>query len=319
MSPRYGHVLIATDFSEPAQAAVRYGAALARHFAARVTLLHVFDAAIYARTIAPLSRAELEDSMAAAAREDLERIAGLHLADLEGVDCVTRCDASAPHGIVEHAREFGADLVVVGTHGRSGILRLLAGSVAEKVVRHAVCDVLAVPMSSPPWPPRRMLVGTDFSDASRPALLAAGEVGDALAAEVTVAHVYDDSRPPAEPGGVFETLDSAVARTRVAVDAVTRQHVGERGTTEVLLGTSAARELCSRAREMGAGLIVVGTHGRSGVAHLLIGSDAERTVRYAPCALLVVRSASEHRAPLVDSAARPTVPAIPRAGSHPKM
>jgi nucleotide-binding universal stress UspA family protein len=290
MPQSYRHVLIATDFSEPAQAAVRYGGALARQLGARVTLLHVFDAAIYARTLAPISRADLEDSMAAAAREDLERIAALELADVEGVDCATRCSPSAAHAIVEHGREFGVDLCVVGTHGRSGIMRLLAGSVAEKVVRHAVCDVIAVPMTSPPWPPKLIIAGTDLSEASRPALAAAASLGGAVGAEVRIVHVFDDSRAGAHPVGVFETLDDALDRTRGAMEKLAEERVPG-AKTAVLSGTSAARELCNYAGETKAGMIVVGTHGRSGLSHMLIGSDAERTVRHAPCALMVVRSA----------------------------
>ncbi|GIX47207.1 MAG: hypothetical protein KatS3mg131_1418 [Candidatus Tectimicrobiota bacterium] len=133
------HYLVATDFSSHADEALTTALALAQRLGARLTLLHVI-----ARP--PLGEASWLSYLAeveAEAREALERrLARVREAGLEG-------EAVVVHGIpwqeiVAQAQARKADLVVVGTHGRSGLLHALLGSVAEKVVRHAPCPVLVV-------------------------------------------------------------------------------------------------------------------------------------------------------------------------------
>lgn len=287
----YRHILIATDFSEPAERAVKIGADLAQRFAARVTLLHAYDAVLFERVVAPLSigREELERQMADTARAELERIARDHLADAEGVDCTTVAGDSPPRAIVEHAAQHGVDLCVLGTHGRSGLSRMLAGSVAESVVRNASCDVLTIRATPKSWPPSKILAATDFSDASQPAVARAVGLGEALSTTVSLAHVYDDSVPIPTPDGKFERKEHA--RQRLLEDTRRATETYTPAPSPVLLtGGNFARELCEHAERDGADLIVVGTHGRTGVAQVLIGSVAERVVRRAPAAALIVRS-----------------------------
>lgn len=141
------HILIATDLSEPSEPAVEAGAELARRFGARVTLVHVFDPSMLAPPAAIPSPKRVEETLArevsAAVRVELERVAREKITGVETAIEVLehRHVASA---ICEYAQENGVDLAVVGTHGRTGIAHLMIGSVAEKVVRHAPCPVLAV-------------------------------------------------------------------------------------------------------------------------------------------------------------------------------
>ena len=289
MPQPYTHLLIATDFSADADRATEAGAAIARRFAARVTLLHVFDSSIFERAAAPMSPADLEETMGRSARERLERLASEQLTDLEGVDCVALRSASAAHAIVEHADNFGVDLCVIGTHGRSGIRRMLVGSVAERVVRHASCDVLTLQHDEQPWPPERILVTTDFSETSMLAVDRARQLADQLAIPTTLAHVYDETMPAVADGGLFETIDEGVRRTGRLLDEVVRERLGPNASAVVCHGLSAPRKIAKLAKEHHAGLIVVGTHGRTGLNHMLIGSVAERVVRQAPYSVLVVR------------------------------
>jgi nucleotide-binding universal stress UspA family protein len=133
-------ILFATDFSEASEPALRVAASLARDNRADLILLHVSRIEDY-----PLG--ELVDEAPEAPRGEVERLEEL-AASVENVSCDYRwvhCDG--PHeadAIVKAAAEESADLIVVGTHGRRGLSHLLAGSVAEKVIREAECPVLTV-------------------------------------------------------------------------------------------------------------------------------------------------------------------------------
>jgi nucleotide-binding universal stress UspA family protein len=140
------NILVATDFSEAADAALGYGRALARNFGATLHVLHVADD-IYVRLggdayVAVLP--ELQRDVEEAARK---RLAELLVDDdpdpLPTKPVVVTASASAL-AIVDYARNSAIDLVVVGTHGRGAVAHLLMGSVAERVVRTAPCPVLTV-------------------------------------------------------------------------------------------------------------------------------------------------------------------------------
>jgi nucleotide-binding universal stress UspA family protein len=139
-------ILVPTDFSEYGRLAVRYGAAFAEQFDAELHLLHVvddyFSIAPEAQLMLPDRHQYLQD-MQAAAKLDLSKLRASEASQAR------RVVDSAPVGrpfveIVRYARDEGADLIVIGSHGRSGLSHVLLGSVAERVVRTAACPVLTV-------------------------------------------------------------------------------------------------------------------------------------------------------------------------------
>jgi len=141
------NILVATDFSEPSDAALAYGRELARTFGARLTVLHVADniaARAYGADGIVFVEPDLQEELEAMARKNLARL----LAGDEGVDIRSEpvvVSASSPAvAIVHYAREQTVDLIVMGTHGRGAMAHLLMGSVAERVVRTAPCPVLTV-------------------------------------------------------------------------------------------------------------------------------------------------------------------------------
>jgi nucleotide-binding universal stress UspA family protein len=140
-------ILVATDFGEAAESALRYGRALARGFGAELHLLHVVDN-VFARAITGYGYAAVVPQV----QQDLER-AGCR--QTEGLLCdedrrdlhavaatVTSMNPAA--AIVEYAREHSVDLIVIGTYGRGPVAHLFLGNVAERVVRTAPCPVLTV-------------------------------------------------------------------------------------------------------------------------------------------------------------------------------
>lgn len=143
------HVLIPTDFSEAAEIGIEKGAALARQSGARVTLVHVFDPAplapIATRNVTGSAHLKLERDLESTIHAELERIRDEKLGGILDVKTALVLGSNAAEGIMSYARKEDADLIVMSTHGRTGLGHLLIGSVAEKVVRHAHCPVLVVP------------------------------------------------------------------------------------------------------------------------------------------------------------------------------
>jgi nucleotide-binding universal stress UspA family protein len=140
-------VLVATDFSEPSEAALAYGRELARNFGASLTVLHVVDnilARAYGSDGIIMADSELQREIQSAAQQQVDAL----LFDddrntLRAIGVTVTSNAPAP-AIVTYAREAGTDLLVLGTHGRGAVAHLLMGSVAERVVRTAPCPVLTV-------------------------------------------------------------------------------------------------------------------------------------------------------------------------------
>ena len=185
----------------------------------------------------------------------------------------------------------GFDLCVIGTHGRSGLARILVGSVAEKVVRHAPCSVLAVRPEGEVKAFDHVLVPTDFSASADHAIdLAAKLVSPAGA--ITLLHMVDV--PVAFSGEpaiadfardldkrAADALDKAAARLRneVAVPVTTRSCIGHPGV-QTLAALDDDRTIDN---------VVLGSHGRAGLERAVMGSVAEKVVRHARCPVLVAR------------------------------
>lgn len=132
------HILVPVDFSTHSQAALRYAAALAEAFGAQLHLVHVVQGpAAYARMYVPPEDWLLEQRVAA--RRELDEL------PVENATVTREVRTGSPLvEIIRYAKEADIDLIVMGTHGRSGLAHLLIGSVAENVVRQAPCPVLTV-------------------------------------------------------------------------------------------------------------------------------------------------------------------------------
>ncbi|HET8761336.1 MAG TPA: universal stress protein [Nitrospiria bacterium] len=135
-------ILVPTDFSEGSQAALDYAVNLAKSFGSKIVLLHVIETTTYTMTEA-LQLVNVYEVVRTAVEPVLDQM----VTDLQqqklSVSRAVAQGASA-HEIVSQAREVGADLIVMGTHGRRGVNHLMVGSVAERVVRTAACPVLTV-------------------------------------------------------------------------------------------------------------------------------------------------------------------------------
>jgi len=140
------HILLTTDFSPASEEAVGKAGELARATGARLTVLHVHRHAPAApEAVIPAEKYVTSADLDAEVRQNLEDLRRTMLQGVESVSAVSVENVSAPLAICDYAEKHGVDLIVIGTHGRTGVPRLLIGSVAEKVVRHSKCPVMVVP------------------------------------------------------------------------------------------------------------------------------------------------------------------------------
>jgi nucleotide-binding universal stress UspA family protein len=212
--------------------------------------------------------------------------------------------------IVEEAEKWGADFVFVGSHGHTGFVRFMLGSIAKAVVQNAPCSVEIVrnprddrehPDHDKPFEPKtgiKILLATDGSDHS---LSAARSVAARLwppDSEVKIISVIEQIVPAAEPwyaaGAVAERVREGNRKnSQDAVSAAEKiiASAGLRTETDILEG-SPKRRIVDESVEWGANLIVVGSHGRRGLTRYLLGSVSEAVAMHAHCSVEVIRDRS---------------------------
>ena len=297
------HILCPVDFSEFSRHAFDRAVAVARSYAADVTVLHVlpvpsavpalpygpegpgpfgFEAVDRARALAELSR------FLASEQETGIR---LHYEAAES--------PSVQKEVLTQASRLSADLIVMGTHGRSGFDRLFLGSVAEKVLRTSPVPVLVVPPNVPEGVPvgrdpfRSILCAVDFSEDSARALGYAASLARHAAGRLTVLHSVEAMPVGYDPleGVNFDVVGYEQARgnaARAELRTFVQSIAPEAVTATVVTRVRAYREILRIALERQADLIVLGVHGRNAFDRLVFGSTTEQVVRRATCPVLAV-------------------------------
>lgn len=179
------------------------------------------------------------------------------------------------------------DLCVIGTHGRTGLSRVLLGSVAEKVIRHAPCSVLAVRPESNTAAFSRILVPTDFSDSANHALELAKQL---VRADGSIALLHVLELPVNWSGKISDELAQDLDKRSTAALATLSARVTTAAVTHsTRIGYAGAQTLATLEDDRTIDLVVMGSHGSTGVKRMLLGSVAEKVVRHARCPVLVAR------------------------------
>jgi nucleotide-binding universal stress UspA family protein len=285
-------ILCPTDFSSSSARAYEHALSLAAWYHAPLTLLHVMPEVVAASPeLAYMASPMLRDaSLRDAVEADLASLVGP--ANRAGLRAAGELRAGNPAPeIVRAAQEHAADLIVVGTHGRTGFQRFVLGSVAETVLRRASCPVLTVPARASDHPDplffKRILCATDFSPASDAAVRYAVELAGETDGSLILAHVLDRHRGGAEGNGGRPDFECAAhAQMRRCVPPEARERCLPE---EIVRRGKAAPEILRLAAEREVGLIVMGVHGRSLLDLMAFGSVTHEVVREATCPVLTVR------------------------------
>ena len=298
--PQVTRILCPVDFSDFSRHAVDYALTVAHWYGGAITALHVIPPPVYIQPIAP---APLYPPIVFTP-DDLEQFRRETAMFVEAESGRAPIEAIVVEGdpakeIARIAKELSADMLVMGTHGRTGFERLLLGSVTERVLRKAPCPVLTVPRRVPDMVPtgpalfKRILCAVDFSPSSLKALEYARSLAEAAGGQLAVVHVVEfvAMLEPVLMGGPgapqFEQVVRDNARTRLH-EVVSRQSVGT-PASEIVGEGKPYREILRVATDQGSDLIVIGVHG--GAAGLMaFGSTTNHIVREATCPVLSVRA-----------------------------
>lgn len=300
---RFDTFLVPMDFSADSHAALQMAVAMARASQhGKLHLLHAFELRLpsnppYGVMLPETYLAQLRG----VAERRLDEVA--QTVSAAGVACERHLANGYPVDVIcETARRVAADVVVMGTRGLTGLEHVLLGSIAERTVRRAPCPVLTLrapdteDAAAASADFQRIVVPLDFTKGSEAALRLALEISTERA-ELHLVHVHE---PPAVmtthygvdlPESIWEDVRNA-ANAQLARALAQVEARGRKGAMHVELGRP-AHAIAETARKVSADLIVMGTHGRSGLSRWRLGSVAERTLQIAGCPVLTVRSSDD--------------------------
>jgi nucleotide-binding universal stress UspA family protein len=283
-------VLVGDDLSDGGAEALRQGHALAARYGAALHVCHAIpDPGPIEALLGTLDKksaremGRLQERSRLALTSRVERFAAPD-------DVQMTVHIGTAHSVVlKEAKRVDADWIVVGASGKNAAEVLLLGSSASQIVRHAPCTVVV----ARPMPQSDVVIAaTDLSDPALLALERAIEESSKRGSKLVVTHALDLAHPllsSIEPAVVLDEETAEVVR-RSAHETLAGALARFEGAGEIAVVEGAPkRAIVDLAKRSGASLIVVGTHGRTGLARVALGSVAEAVVRRAPCSVMVVR------------------------------
>jgi nucleotide-binding universal stress UspA family protein len=320
-------VLVPIDFSELSGPAIKTAKDLACRFNASIHLVHVHEFYYPPGLLAPvpMSIVAYRDDAASRRARRLRMLARKN--GLAEKNCHFMNGSPTFQEVCKLARQIGADLIVMPTHGYTGITRFFGGSTAERIVQHSPCPVLVAreggkkshrTSASGKTSIDHILVPVDFSQPAFQALEYAIEFAERMASRLIIFHAVPLGDAFTADGFAMYDLSVVEEAARRDSEEQMRKFVGLAKFRRVPFETvvtvaSAVSEICAFAEEREVDLIVTATHGRTGFRHLLMGSVAEQLVRYASRPVLVVPTHPEIRiADLTKSASRKARPKVAR-------
>jgi len=300
-------ILCPIDFSDCSRRALDHAVALAKWYDATLTVFHVcapVPVSAYATVASTIPASQVGGENVNDVRAAMQTFAAIE----DGARVPVAFEigkGDAAREIVAVANAVETDLIVLGTHGRSGFERFVLGSVTEKVLRKAGCPVLTVPprltdaASSPSVTFKRILCAIDFSDCSMRGLEYATSLAQEANAQLTVLYVVEPlPSVPADYESAVAGLKPLKEYVAAAADEgreLLRHAIPDDVRSYCQVETiqkigKPYREILQLATEQASDLIVIGVHGRGVVDLMFFGSTAQHVVRQAHCPVLTLRT-----------------------------
>jgi nucleotide-binding universal stress UspA family protein len=271
---RFERLLVATDGSEYSEGAVKVAIAMAAKGGVPLTVLTAVIASPELDGLGSDGRGKMEAD--AAAR--LEKVE--NEASRQGVRCtkVIRYGDDPYREIVNEAKDSNADLVIVGRRGKRGLARLMLGDATVKVIGNAPCSVMVVPKAADMWR-TRILLATDGSRSGDAAAVAATRIAHCCGNPVTVVSAQVPGHSDARQAEARQIVDRVVGHMKA--QGLEADGLVNRGDAHTVI--------VSAANERAADLVIMGSHGRTGLGRLLLGSNSERVIGQVTCPVMVVK------------------------------
>lgn len=295
------NLLVPIDFSERSIELLEYARVLIRQFGAELHLVHVYEPDYPLTSVMGMPLALPPVQVAQGVRRHLKDVAKKRGLELRPGN-IHAIEGSPFEGICRLAGAKAIDLIVVSTRGNTGLKHLLLGSTAERIVRYSPCPVLVV---HPPAKNKKLtgrglnfgkiLVPIDFSECSLKGLEYAKALARQFGSELVLLNsvalqFYITSNEYARYDLPLLMQQEEKASRRQMRDLIEKTDWEGLDVKPSLQIGHAGQQICARAVEDHADLIVTSTHGRTGFKHILVGSTAEYVVRHATCPVLVVPS-----------------------------
>lgn len=283
-------LLLATDGSAFSEGAIREAIRLAKRCSSTLSAISVIETNPEYSTIAP----QLLEKSEKAARQHLESVKAQ--AKKEGVDIATSIleGEDSYNYIAEEASKAKASIIVMGRRGRTGLKRLAMGSTTARVIGHAACNVLVVPKAAT-VEFKNIVVATDGSKFSTAAASEAIGIAKKNKSALTVIAVVPAELATPTDVDFSMTQQELIADKEMRVAEKNARAVKEAAAKEgvtvqaFVMSGKPADAIIETAKEKKADLIMLGSHGRTGLERLLMGSVAERVIVLSDCAVLVVK------------------------------
>jgi nucleotide-binding universal stress UspA family protein len=309
--PNVQNIVVPIDFSQMSLQAIKFAEHLARRFGASIHLAHVHEFSYAAdfvpsvQPMVPFSFVPYEHDIEQSLRKELESVA--HHCGVSSAHCHVLAGAPPFDEICGLAQTIPADLIIMPTHGRTGLKHLFLGSTAERIVQHSSCPVLvtrgnnARSKNGSRFTIRTILVPVDFSSCSREGLRYAISFANEFGAKIILLHATYLGYIYSSEGAAIYDIPALQKTARQKAERQMREIVrsinfGGVKFETVLTEGSPVLDICAFAKDHGVDLITTSTHGLTGLKHVLIGSIAEQVVRRAACSVLVVPSHPQVRA-----------------------
>jgi nucleotide-binding universal stress UspA family protein len=290
------HILVPLDFSEFSNKALDFALAIAEKFHSQITLFHAV--VLFQDDVDEEQRLQEYEEWIKRRERNIHHQMNNSQQKAESrglkVDSIIKRGVNAADVIVEYLQDHPCDLVIMGTHGRTGLKHLLLGSVAEKVVRLSPIPVMTIHRSLQKFQVSKILTPIDFSIYSKNAADDAIALASHLGSSLEFIHVIEHDIHPSFYAAGIESIFQIDTGLKNRVITNLKEFLADQLNPNikaeyVVREGKAHKEIVDYAKEAQTDLIVIATHGLTGLDYILLGSTAEKVVRSANCPVLTVK------------------------------